>query len=324
MHVGGGRHTRERNLRARDSMSYLQFVRLVTNLWGQAHPDVPIIPTGGSQDADYPCILYGLELRQTHRSDPKMRLREVINDEGEAYVVSGQRFQNVVSFTAVTESDPVLCEEIIETFEDFMLEMTPVLKEAGASELVYSRRYADDEDSRAGQGVVKRKVAYLLTTERVASEKTSKLEAIIANISVMGDEVYTHEGSTLYNDVTPRYYTVGPGLPVFKQTGDDALNDLITVPRSGFVIGDRVYLSPNYNAQDHFPPGIDPGFYIIGQVVGNPYHADVKYGLSDDDGNPISFGGATPSTGEQWVGDIRYIPEYDVTINIIEQATPHS
>lgn len=343
MHVGS---SRKRNLRARGSMGYLKFARLVTNLWAEAHPDIPILPTGGAQDADYPCILYGLELRQTHRSDPKMRIRETIHDDGKAYIVSGQRFQNVVSFEIVTEKNPVLAEEIIEVFEDFMLEMTPVFKEAGASEFVYSRRYADDEEGRAGTGVTTRKVSYLLTTEKVVSVETEKLESILLRAvslassphasdiqtdSELNSTISTHSGSTFYNSITPRYYTIGGSLPMFfwdpnDPEYEDTEYDLFKIPRTGFVIGDRVYLSPNFYRQEDFPPNLTPGFYIIRNVVGNPWHADVRYELTDDNGNPVDFGvpAATPDSGE-WVGDIRFIPETNVDVVLQDaQATPNT
>lgn len=169
------------HLRARGNLTYLDFIRLVEYLWSEAHPDIPFFATGGEQYAKYPCIVYGLELRKTHSSEPKPKYREeIITGAGEdGVIVGGQRFQNVVSFSAVTETDPRLAEELIEVFEDFIMEFTPVFKELGLSEIIYNRRFSDSEENRPGQGIVKRTVSYMITTEKIILTYSKKLNSIL-------------------------------------------------------------------------------------------------------------------------------------------------
>lgn len=155
--------------------------------------------TGTSALDEYPAIVgYSLELRKAHTTEPKPRMRQnVINNE---YTIYGQKFQNIISFTIMskvgtfqgddcttTRDDldaAVLCDEIIEAFEDFMLEFTPIFKAAGASDLVYSRRLSDSEINRDGKDVHKRTVTYMLTTEKVFAIKNAVIQHCSADIRV--------------------------------------------------------------------------------------------------------------------------------------------
>lgn len=308
---------RQNQLRAKGNLTYLQFVKLVKHLWAQAHPDIPIIPTGDDAAAKYPAIMYGLELRKSASTDPKPRFREVAYDEDrDPYIVSGQRFENVISFTSITEKDPVLAEEIIETFEDFMLEMTPIFKEMGASEVMYSRRYADGEQSRPSEGVTTRKVAYMIRLEKVTAVKKKKLESFLLNVRQDFVETDEHESWTIED---PRYY-----YPTcyFGMNQSDLDGDLMTIPRSFFRPGDRVYITqipwdkendPNREKFNEyaFPPELFPGYYYIGGSVGDPYSHDIKYSIAETEadalaGNYIEFSDVATPSGEDANGGIYY------------------
>lgn len=149
-----------------------------------------------TEDA-YPRIIAALESRRPMQMEPKPRIRETIwsGPDGEYDVdIKAQRFQSIVSFTVVDRiqtnyppnspcTDPeyfrenVLecskydmvsaADEIIEALEEFMLQVTPIFKELGVSELVYARRLPDSTEMRAGYGIAKRAVAYTLTTEKI-------------------------------------------------------------------------------------------------------------------------------------------------------------
>lgn len=145
---------------------------------------------------EYPAIIgYHLELRKSHTTEPKPRMRQnVVSPANNHYTIYGQRFQNIIGFTVMckvgtfqgpngetTRDDldaAVLSDQIIEEFENFMLEYTPILKAAGAAELVYSRRLADSELNRAGSDIHKRTVTYMLTTEKTYAIKNERIEKI--------------------------------------------------------------------------------------------------------------------------------------------------
>ena len=180
-------------LQASGNLTYLEFITVVKALWENAYPDIKIKPTQSGTYADYPVIVYGLELRKAHTSEPKPRTRTAQTNK--CVVVFGQRFQNIVSFTVITEansgakqgsaarySGPEVADNIIEIFEDFMLEHTPVFKRLGASEFVYSRRLSDSEENRDSTDVCKRTVTYMLTTEKLFFQDVDQIESIVVDV----------------------------------------------------------------------------------------------------------------------------------------------
>jgi hypothetical protein len=173
----------ERLGRAKGNLTYVEFIALVQQLWSESHPDIPFFATSGSQLARYPAIVYGLQLRKTHPQEPKPRVRENIRTAPDqpGIIITGQRFQNIVNFSVVTENDPEAAEAIIEAFEDFMQEMTPVFKEMGLSEFAYARRLPDSEETKSGEDIVKRTVCYMVTTEKVTQTSVDKLRQIIVH-----------------------------------------------------------------------------------------------------------------------------------------------
>lgn len=185
-----------RRLKAEGNLSYLEFIEYVKKLWENSHPQIPIVATFGGKMATYPCIAYGLELKRAHNQEPKMRYRDkALGDDGKYYIIEAQRFQNIVSFTIMTEANAgqlqgedegyvgaEVADRIIDIFEDFMLEYTPVFKRLGASEFVYARRLSDTEINMDQTDVVKRAVTYLLTTEKIQASAVDKIESIVADV----------------------------------------------------------------------------------------------------------------------------------------------
>lgn len=180
-------------LQASGNLTYLEFIAVVKSLWENAYPDIKIKPTQSGTYADYPVIVYGLELRKAHTSEPKPRTRTTQTNKD--VVVFGQRFQNIVSFTVITEansgakqgsaarySGPEVADNIMEIFEDFMLEHTPVFKRLGASEFVYSRRLSDSEENRDSTDICKRTVTYMLTTEKLFAQNVDQIESIVLDV----------------------------------------------------------------------------------------------------------------------------------------------
>jgi hypothetical protein len=176
-------YDRFNRLTAQGNLSYLEFLRIVQALWKNGHPGIDLVATGTKrQDNLYPVIYYRLDLRKPFPNEPKPRVREQIDQDGKAIVVMAQRFQNLVTFTAMAQLNPELAESLIEEFENFMIEFQPVYKELGVSELVYARRNPDVMDDRQGLGVNERSVTYMLTTEKIIETEWSKLESVTAQI----------------------------------------------------------------------------------------------------------------------------------------------
>lgn len=201
-------------LQAQGNLTYIEFIAAVKALWENAYPNIKIKPIQNGDYAEYPVIAYGLELRRTHSTEPKPRSRVSPSKD---IAIFGQRFQNIISFTVITKSTsgvlkgssdryagPEVAEKVIEVFEDFMLEYTPVFKRLGASELVYARRLSDSEENRDATDVNKRTVTYMLTTEKLIGMELGRIEQIVLDVRrymAIEKEIWDQ----FYNGSTPNY-----------------------------------------------------------------------------------------------------------------------
>lgn len=178
---------------------------------------------------EFPAIIgYALELRKTHTIEPKPRVRQ--NVMSNTVTIYGQKFQNIVSFTVMskvgtfqagnrttTRDDldaAVLCDQIAEAFEDFMLEYTPILKAAGASELVYSRRLSDSEVNRQTKDLHKRVITYMLTTEKTFAIKNERINKIAVDVRTW----MAYEKELLNQPATPNYEDIEVNIVDLFQT----------------------------------------------------------------------------------------------------------
>lgn len=212
-------------LRAQGNLTYLEFIALVKELWERAHPDIPIHPTRGKQFAVYPCIVYGLESRSTATNESKARHREFKEDENNnVYRIKGQRFLNLVSFTAVTRNEPELAENIMETFELFMGEITPVIKLLGISELIYGRRLSDTDQNRDNDDVCTRAVVYQVFTEHVTQTKEEVLKEIIIQARTFIEEfrnIFTAQAGDDFITVQSHALPNGAEVQVLEPVPED-------------------------------------------------------------------------------------------------------
>lgn len=184
------------HLKADGNLQYLKLVDFIGYLWTKGHPDVKFVPAfaGGISDPDNGYIVYGLEARSTTKDYSKARLIETIRDtaSGKDVEVWMQSFDNFISFAAV-HRDPRVAEEIIEAFEDFMIESTPILKKVGTAELLYSRRYPDREDARIGRDMCVRTVVYRVLLQKVKKIERDRIESILVDARVWWDRHVQYE-----------------------------------------------------------------------------------------------------------------------------------
>jgi hypothetical protein len=175
------------HLKADNNLSYLEIIDLIKYLWEKGHPDVEFVPasSNGISSPDKGYIVYGLEGRSATKDYAKARPIEMIRDteSGKDIEVWMQSFDNFVSFASV-HRDPRVSEEIIEAFEDFMIESTPVLKSLGVGELLYSRRYPDREDARIGEDMCVRTVVYRIMIQKIRKVEHDLIEKISIDVRV--------------------------------------------------------------------------------------------------------------------------------------------
>lgn len=266
-------------LRAESSMSYLDFIAMVEYLWNRVHPEIPIRPVQSATFETYPVIVYSLELRRPHQAEPKERYREQVMDgNGNIYTIRAQRFQNVVSFSAIDRNNPETVEAIIEEFESFMFEYTPTLKKLGVSELFYSRRVSDSESTRSTEDTNVRTVQYMVTLEKVRYIQEDLLDEVLVDVRLFLDNNRS---------------------PGFSVEDDQVGTPFITLWRNNFLIetGDQVLLRSIDNSFYSFPRGITSyRVYTVSSVTVDESATPSKIilGLQDSNGVPVS----SASTGQ--------------------------
>lgn len=291
------RWERSPRLKARGNLSYQDFLRLLEKLWTDAHPGIPIIANANKSFGQYPVIVYRLDLRKPHPSEPKPRYREELKnlDNNTVAIIAAQRFQSIITFTVITQQDPHIAETLIEIFEDFMLEFQPVFKELGVSELLYVRRLPDSADSRPGEGIVSRSVSYLLTTEKHTITYVEKLEKVIIN------------ARTFLEDTSQIFIA-------------DPANNTINVRGASFKIGDRVFIKSRPGIS--LPIPVVTGYYLISNILLTPLNRQYELSFIDSvDATPSFTPITTLSDGS---GYIRLAQLDEIETHLIdEMSTPH-
>jgi hypothetical protein len=279
-------------LKARGNLSYQDFLRLLEKLWTDAHPKIPLMANANKSFGQYPAIVYRLDLRKPHPSEPKPRYREELKnlDNNSVAIIAAQRFQSVITFTVITQQDPHTAETLIEIFEDFMLEFQPVFKELGVSELLYVRRLPDSADSRPGEGVVSRSVSYLLTTEKHTITYVDKLEKVLINARTFLQD--SHE--------------------IFIA---DPTNSAINVRGASYKIGDKVLIKPRPGID--LPAEITTAFYLISNLILTPLNR--QYELSR-----IAYDQSTPSyipiqIQSEGSGYIELVTDEDISAVLVDE-----
>jgi len=300
-------HTSQRDfsphLRAEDGMNYREFIAVLKYMWELAHPDVPMLPTQTPAFATYPVIVYSLELRKAHPAEPKKRFREHITSaSGDIYSIWGQRFQNLIMFSAVTRADPELSSEIIEEFQSFMDEYTGTLKSLGASEIIFSRRMPDNSRKKSSEDTAEKSIAYLVTIETVTYMQESKLESVL---------------------IEARTYLEAERIPSFEVTAAQVGTNQINILNNNMVIADRDQVT--FGTLDitryTFPSGVNVYMkYTILSISqdnsATPYFL-TAYVYMADGVTPVTF----TSAGK---GTIRHTLDDNITAEVIDQygATP--
>lgn len=309
-------------LKAEYNLDYPKFIQLVTYLWEQAHPDIPIKPVQSETYSRYPVIVYSLQSRSPVTNESKQRHRETVYRNDTNLRITGQRFQNVVTFTVMTETGPdtsgpqrdgaKYAESIIEAFERFMLEQVPVFKELGASEVLYTRRLPDQERTRPDEDVNERGVAFLVTLEHVIVQEIDILREIVVRARSM-------------------LSTYWQGLEFWVLDADDGNqtdNYLFTHNKPPFKVGDIVRVAPPNDYQDDTAHGEASVSIDRRKPQGLSYNIIYRVRLVDDSGLVLeTIGGENVYVYGNGMGriagieDIGYAAHYEI-IDDFQNATP--
>jgi len=176
-------------IQAKGNLTYLQFIDLIEALWNFGHPEIQFIPYGPINqrfDSDQGYIVYGLEVRKPKANHPRPRLFETRThptDPTKLVAIFLENFENMISFTAV-HKNPRIAEEMIEAFEDFIIEMTPVLKKKGLEQISYYMRQHDRHEKRFGDDVASRSIVYQVGTQKIIITDVEKLDEVYLQVQL--------------------------------------------------------------------------------------------------------------------------------------------
>jgi hypothetical protein len=182
---------------ARGNLTFLKWMDLIEYMWVQGNPEIVFAPEQPEKihDPEKGYILYALESRVPKEGDTKPRHRQKMahpDDPKKVIHIWGQTFQNIISFSAV-HKNPRVAEEIIEHFEDTIIELTPVFIELGLQGLFYARRTADTDQKRFGQDVCVRTLRYMAFTEKLLPIEQDKLETVVGEARIILNQINTSE-----------------------------------------------------------------------------------------------------------------------------------
>lgn len=173
-------------IQANGNLKFLEYIDLIEHLWKKNAPEIIFQPLGSKKvfNPERGYITYELDSRVPKESNIKPRLQEKYDHPDNSNLkiaVYSQSFDNYVNFTAF-HSNPRTAEEIIESFEQFMFEVTPVFKGAGLEEFIYSRRLPDNWEKRFGTDIASRTLVYMVTTQKIITIDQRKLQEIVGEL----------------------------------------------------------------------------------------------------------------------------------------------
>lgn len=160
---------------------YIGMIKRLKYIWNDAHPEVQFQAFKAKEEyqGDNGYIIYSLidRVPKDNMRKPIPRYKYLDPEEDTWVTVFIQSFMNTVKFTAMHQ-DPDVAEEIIDNFENFMLECIPVLKSFGIEDILYNRRLSDEHEQRTGEDLAARSVTYVVITQKVLPVSQKKLEEI--------------------------------------------------------------------------------------------------------------------------------------------------
>ena len=194
-------------LTASGNLTYLQLIDLICYLWGKSNPEVPFVPMGNreSYDPEKGNIVYSLESKRAAQNNAKPQHRQDVvktdagDFKGSIYI---QSFDHLIEFTAI-HYNPRTAEELLESFEDFMMVITPEIKYFGAEEFTYNRRLSGRDQTRFGNDIASRSVMYLAVLQKMIIIRPDILESIRIDVRILREQGTPESNESLFTDVFP-------------------------------------------------------------------------------------------------------------------------
>lgn len=202
-------------LQSKGNLTYRQFIDVLEYFWKLGHPDISFGPFGRQSifDPELGYIIYQLDSKTPSENNPKPKLHEYKSAGADTTAIIWlESFNTFVKFTAI-HKNPVIADQIADEFEQFMLEMVPVVKMLGAENVRYARRLSDSHETRYGDDLSSRSIIYMIVLQKILIEEISKLQ-----------QVYIQAQAIINNDATPTYTGATPAHVVFTSVLDNHMS----------------------------------------------------------------------------------------------------
>ena len=162
------------------NLSLSEFGELVSRIWLEAYPSVPMYPYGtATDDVKYPNITWRcITRRRLEGAGIKSRIvDEFTDDAGVTRTRKSGFFRCVVEYR-VASTNPKEANQIIDAFERFMEQYAGDFKRAGVRDVFYVERKTDDYERIDGKVINYRPSQYEVHEESVFIESGPLIENI--------------------------------------------------------------------------------------------------------------------------------------------------
>lgn len=187
-------------LRAKDNISYLEFIDVLEKLWSDSNPEIRFLPYSANEkfDPEKGYIIYSLEKKVAMSDTPRMKLHTIEDhpsDSSKKIAVFRQSFHIIINFTAM-HGHARTAEEIIEEFENFMLKVKFVFQKLGIQGLEYHGRTRDQHESRIGQDMESRNSMYSIIVQKIEIIELDKIDQLVIQVQTLFEREQATPNST--------------------------------------------------------------------------------------------------------------------------------
>lgn len=185
------------------NLSFSEYGELVSRIWLEAYPSVPMYPYGTpSDDVKYPNITWRcITRRRQEGAGIKSRVIDEFTDDNGVTRTRKSGFYRCVVEYRVASNSPKEANQIIDVFERFMEQYAGDFKRAGVREIVYVERKTDEYERVDGKVLNYRSSQYEVHEETVFIESGPLIERIELEVRAIRSKDQTFEEPAVLSTV---------------------------------------------------------------------------------------------------------------------------
>ena len=178
---------------ANGSLTFRQLGNLLSEIWNNAYPDIPMYASGTStDDVIYPNVTWSCAGKWVLNALKPRLIDEFVSDEGDGIAKSMIKFRALLQIK-IQARDSETANQLIETFELFMFEFVGAVKKAGIAEVIYGERKPDEIAPAQKSNVVVRTLVYEVHEQLSFVAKQPLIEMIVTRVKAVFE---SHDEST--------------------------------------------------------------------------------------------------------------------------------